>query len=360
MRSWLIELSRDLEGAEAIGALPALAIDNLWVLSSGHIMLLDFAAPGAECRPDLSNDAVPSFLIRVAVAANGAGTTPHSLNVVLRALAEPWVNARWAAAVLQQLSHEPVSLDRWRRAVPIFVCALPAVLSCASALVHDYSVRARFNQPDAALVLLLEKMNPYDELQGAQRTRNLLREYVAGTFRREIDANPDFWNTSRGRSFARHRAGIENYMRWFVPTSVDEIAASRQAAESWFIGERQRELAKLENFPLFGISSSSGLAIARTLIPLAIVALMMAVLGTPFLFRISRQALLDEDGLDAGVGRRVVRAAVTWSPVTLIPLAMWIPLWIPIALLLAGAIYAIVNPERGIQDRIAGTYIAPR
>lgn len=360
VRSWLIELSRDLEGAEAVGALPPLAIDNLWVLSSGHIMLLDFAAPGAERRPDLSNDAVPAFLIRVAVAANGAGTAPHSLNVTLKAMAEPWVNARWAAAVLQQLSQEPVSMDRWRRAVPILVCALPVALSCGSALLHDYSVRARFDQPDAVLVLLLEKMNPYDELQGSQRTRNLLREHVAGTFQREIDANPDFWNTSRGRSFGKHRAGIENYMRWFVPTSADEIAASRQAAESWFIGERQRELAKLDSAPLFGTSGVAELAASRTLMPLAVASLLMSLLASPLLFRISRQALLDEDGLDAGVGRRVLRAAITWSPVALIPFAVWIPVWIPVAMLLVGAIYAVVNPERGIQDRIAGTYIAPR
>jgi len=52
----------------------------------------------------------------------------------------------------------------------------------------------------------------------------------------------------------------------------------------------------------------------------------------------------------------VARASLTWSPLLLVPIDPWLPL----VLLAAGAVYAIASPERSIQDRIAGTFVAPR
>jgi hypothetical protein len=67
-----------------------------------------------------------------------------------------------------------------------------------------------------------------------------------------------------------------------------------------------------------------------------------------------------------------IRAAIAWSPVLALLLASVVSdtfndpavgrALIPISLLvfLAGAAYAMANPARGIQDRLAGTWIVPR
>ena len=40
-----------------------------------------------------------------------------------------------------------------------------------------------------------------------------------------------------------------------------------------------------------------------------------------------------------------------------LPLAAWV---LPPTLLFAGAMYAVAHPGRGIQDRIAGTWLVPK
>lgn len=84
-------------------------------------------------------------------------------------------------------------------------------------------------------------------------------------------------------------------------------------------------------------------------------------------------ALVTDDGQGVSRLRALLRAAVAWSPVVvwlvLLKLAPEIQqssiatallyALVP-ALLIAGAVYAWLHPARGIQDRIAGTWIVPR
>jgi hypothetical protein len=68
----------------------------------------------------------------------------------------------------------------------------------------------------------------------------------------------------------------------------------------------------------------------------------------------------------------LARAVVAWSPVVLAAVALFrfhllddegttlVVSGTALTLMLAGAIAAIVHPSRGLQDRIAGTWIVPR
>ena len=66
----------------------------------------------------------------------------------------------------------------------------------------------------------------------------------------------------------------------------------------------------------------------------------------------------------------LIRTVVAWTPAWLagalllaaragiaLPESVW---FLPPFLLVAGTMYALANPEQGIQDRIAGTYLVPR
>ncbi|HKW02281.1 MAG TPA: hypothetical protein VJN96_20835 [Vicinamibacterales bacterium] len=73
-------------------------------------------------------------------------------------------------------------------------------------------------------------------------------------------------------------------------------------------------------------------------------------------------AVVTPDGKEASRLRAVWRAAVAWSwvPLQLLFVAYGGPLLLIAAAKLVGLFYAADHPERGIQDRLAGTYLVPR
>jgi hypothetical protein len=86
-------------------------------------------------------------------------------------------------------------------------------------------------------------------------------------------------------------------------------------------------------------------------------------------FRITGIDVRRTDGAPAGRGRCLVRALVVWLPV----LGWWIVrgspssggaqvlAWLVSILIMAvGAVDALLHPESGLQDRIAGTRLVPR
>jgi len=354
MTRWLADLSRDFEGAEIAGVLPVLALDRLWLLSNGQVMMLDFRAPGAEGDPGRPDASVPDFLARLA-ATPAARPVPRNVTLVREALAGAWMTTRAAAAILQKLAHSPLELSRLRRSLPILVCALQALVFTGGTWLQESADRARFDRPDAALRLILDEMSPRDTLSGPDEQTKLLRMFVAESFHAELSAGQAFWNSPRGRGFFRYRAAIEHAARWYTPATPEEARAARDAADNYLRAARNK--AGRGYVPR---ASERFWIVARwlllPLVPLALFSFAISFIGSPFLFRVTGLALEDAEGLDAPVARRVARASLTWSPLLLVPIDPWLPL----VLLAAGAVYAIASPERSIQDRIAGTFVAPR
>lgn len=115
--------------------------------------------------------------------------------------------------------------------------------------------------------------------------------------------------------------------------------------------------------------------LVTTLIGVATVAVVDAVVFRGGVMRILGLKLVTPDGRLASPWRVLARTALAWAPVLLLALiTIWgssigsarvsgllLSLTPPcLLLMLVGAIVAIVNPARGIQDRLAGTWIVPR
>jgi RDD family len=97
------------------------------------------------------------------------------------------------------------------------------------------------------------------------------------------------------------------------------------------------------------------------------------VFGSGFTFRPFGAALVNRRGQRISRVRAFIRALIAWSPIvaiaimlksgpditdtTLVPLTAQIAL---LAALAAGAAWSIARPSRGLQDRIAGTWVVPR
>jgi hypothetical protein len=92
-----------------------------------------------------------------------------------------------------------------------------------------------------------------------------------------------------------------------------------------------------------------------------------------FTFRPFGAALVTRDGSQASRFRALLRTIVAWSPILLLcvlvvkgsspqkaAVGQTLLQTLVLAVFIAGAIWAVLHPARGIQDRIAGTWIVPR
>ncbi len=106
---------------------------------------------------------------------------------------------------------------------------------------------------------------------------------------------------------------------------------------------------------------------------MALLALVAALATRGVMLRLLGFEIVTADGRLAPRWRVLARTAIAWSPI-LVPLlatgviegvGAHLPDMIPVfavalAVQCAGAIVAIAQPARGLQDRLAGTWIVPR
>jgi uncharacterized RDD family membrane protein YckC len=87
------------------------------------------------------------------------------------------------------------------------------------------------------------------------------------------------------------------------------------------------------------------------------------------LIRMMGLELVTANGRPASRLRVLARTAITWSPVLFVPFVMRFVARIPPDLdgkpwwmlgMVAGAVVVAIWPARGVQDRIAGTWVVPR
>jgi len=101
----------------------------------------------------------------------------------------------------------------------------------------------------------------------------------------------------------------------------------------------------------------------------AILAVIANVVFRRGLIQMMGLELVTADGRPASRLRMLARTAITWSPVLMVPFVMrflgWNApdltrtLWWMLAMI-AGAVAIAITPARGVQDRIAGTWVVPR
>ena len=97
------------------------------------------------------------------------------------------------------------------------------------------------------------------------------------------------------------------------------------------------------------------------------------VFGNGFTFRPCGASLVNRKGQPISRIRALARAAIVWAPIVAIAVAVkvgpdiddaslgWIVMEVALlAIFIGAAVWAMARPTRGIQDRLAGTWIVPR
>ena len=390
VRVWLGDLARELEAGLRDGSLPALELDRLWVANDGRITLLDWPAPGAERhgesdgpagtadpadpigRPDIDRSAAARFLHLVATAALGAeAVLPLPARRLLDDLSAGWTGTRPNLDVaVASAASGPAEVTRGLRALHLAFQGTPPIgLVLLAWLMTVVLIPQVFstNAPTAiAYVRELEQLARLEAQPDAPGTR-ALRE----AFEIDIAARfPEFLSTGgtsspvqtslpselqalavRIRTKHPHpTADAASRAREMVAPLLARPPDERQRVESQVLAVLPRAAQIL--WALFG-------AMALVLAIGARGGAVMALLGI---------AVVDASGRPAARWRCAARAFAAWLPIFGgVAVGVWGgPAFVngsiggSVAVFFAGGAYAVARPTRGLQDRIAGTWLVPR
>jgi uncharacterized RDD family membrane protein YckC len=366
------------EFADALkeGSLPPLGLDSLWMRADGRTVLLDFEATGVEATSS-SAEATPMELL---AAIAGRVTMPGAVSRDTRLpLSASLLLRRWsheaprsleeAQAQFREATASPERVSRWRRAVPIAMTAVPALLMGLTSLATLPSPEVLILTPEDREVIGL--LTVLQTEVSSPEYRLALETYLAGQHGALL-RNTSLWSSpSQGDKPELRRLASDIAAR-YPSVTAEELARSREII--------QPTLDRLRPPQSLGVASAG----------VIVVNLMAAVISLMFLFcstvssiavpggvatRLIGLAVVTRDGNEIGRGRSLARTLIGWAPILVWlvlfpnPIVMGFGPKSPVPVLaislafgamIAGVVWTIAAADRGLQDRIAGTWVVPR
>jgi eukaryotic-like serine/threonine-protein kinase len=356
-------------------SLPPLGLDRLWMRADGKTVLLDFEAPGVEATSS-SAEATPMELL---AAVAGRVTVPGAVSKDSRLpLSACLLLRRWsheaprsleeAQAQLSETTASPERVSRWRRAVPIAMTAVPALLMGLSSLAVLPNPEVLILTPEHR-----EMIGLLQELRSSPESRVAIETYLAGQYGAVL-RDTSFWSTRirEGGDMPELSRLASDIAARYPSVTAEELARSTETIRP--ILDRVRP------------PQSLGVASARVIV----VNLMAAVMSLMFLFcsivssiavpggtatRMIGLAVVTRDGNEIGRGRSLARTLIAWAPIlgwlvlfpnpTVMGFGPASPLPVlaislAFGAMIAGVVWTIAAADRGLQDRIAGTWVVPR
>ena len=397
VRHWLEDLSREAIAGLDDGLLPPLTPQCVILGADGNVRLLDWPPPGREeaashaaATPDLAG--VQRFLYGIANGAltglefEKAVTAPPETPLPLRARTfllslrdGRFTSGTALLEALDDMAATPPAVSKPRRAAQIAACMagpiLTTIVSAGAILILGNSKTV--DRTLFGLEALLDELKETEEAlakrpdAAVQQKHDDVEVYLAEHMAALIE-RPATWESQAPKVGAhggreRARRAIERH-RVRTPEQVRRA----EATVAPILASQAEGLAKLANARAF-----TGIVIGTlggTFIAVAFFAAIGALItGSGFTFRPFGSALVTGKGKRISRFRGLWRAAVTWSPMVALfysfklgpditsASSLYLALDLAlVAVLAAGAAWAIARPSRGIQDRIAGTWIVPR
>ena len=413
VRPWLADLAEELSAAEGDGTQPALfAADRVWIAGNGRARLLDFPAPlnGVSSEtttafpsgtPDVGH--VQGFLHQLATRAI-AGPPPLyvvSLIADLERAVFPSLSA--VAGRILELQGKLTAVT-WQRRLLLAatVAFIPAWIMVSSPLryLHEYSwVRSH---PDLMFVRLclkplLERSRyeigdvrlnisrgnkPNQIPRTLENLKQQLEVYLAGRYRQEL-ANGSFAEKPGSLLDPNLlRSAAKSVLERHPMCTEEEVAAAESVLTDFLAKARQRATSAAPHEEQILYSHFSVLVIV-----ILVCCISALISRGGFLLRALGMAVVDGNGQEvsrsSGLWRTfmalgvlpamaltavyimvsiiiaVVHLFITPSP-ALSMLRWWMLFALPLVFYALGILWAVLHPERGLQDRLAGTYLVPR
>ncbi len=396
VRFWLFDLAREISAAESDGTLPpVLALDRVWIAGDGRAKLLDFPAPGLATANFHLGGAAPAappspetgrtqrFLGEVAVAslegrpnaiakaaANAAVPLPLHAREFLKIL--PQLSpANAIATAIHPLLKRPTAVTRLRRAAVVAACMVFPLFTAISVIVGMTLLPNSYPAIMELSALLQAREGNYlpKETKGGANvaksadktaTDSQVAIFVASHYRDTI-ANDALWNSAIVLSIIKgdqRRFAEESVARYPAPTK-EEIAAADAALNPWL----QQTLKFTGPNPLFIMTVTM---ITYVCLPAWIAALLFR---GGLVLRLTGVSFVRRDGKRASRLRIFWRALVAWGPFCLgligfmnmlakpdTAMVNGLPFAVNLALFGGLAIVSVALPQRGLPDRLAGTW----
>jgi uncharacterized RDD family membrane protein YckC len=396
VRLWLADLAREIDAGLNDGSIGGLEIDRLWITRNGRAKLLDFRVPGEPIGSTSVSPASPktaqTFLGDVASSALTGHIKGLSIDVVRRSRlglpmsASALLDAldrcgldRWSDVVgrIVALADGPVRVTWQRRAATIVSsAAIPLGLTLISTLGVAIMMPAvlRAIPPEIEELSNLLNTSSVPGTSGGPADRTALELYIAGRFGPMI-SRPQFWADPLTAGYlGRHRRLIERIIADHPNVSPDQLAAATAILSPFLERHAQRQAAFRRDLNPWLMSIGIGTLLFMLT---ALVGILSAWLFRGGLFlRAFDIAVVSKDGTAASRWRASWRGAAAWglailpfwfagAPIDWIGTAVGVGLerglGVAVAVIFAaGAAWAVAHPERGLQDRIAGTYLVLR
>lgn len=387
VRFWLYDLAREIGAASRDGTLPpVLGLDRVWITGDGRAKLLDFPAPGLDPAVQ-SNDSVfqpvnaGAFLSAVAAAAlmgqaetargmANAATIPlplHARHFLDHLPQLPDANA--VAGALKPLLSRLAGVTRWRRVGIVAGClALP--LAGSLAVLVGLTMMEQWSKQNPGLAELQELLQTRTTLNSRwmkdkpHPTDRQFAIFIGGHYR-SIITNDAVWTSVPALTF------IKGEPRHFAEQSVannpapteTELEDADAALEKFRHKTSPYEPMKQPWFPFAMLT-------ATLVIYVGLPALLAALLFRGGLVLLAaRVTFVRKDGQRASRLRVFWRALVAWSPIVLglvlagefkVVFGLLPAMLLAVLFVCALTIGSLALPDRGLPDRLSGTWPVPR
>ena len=397
VRLWLVSLARRLaEQPKVTGPGDGLSIGRIWVSPGDRAVLLPFDAPragpssdahsGCDSSAHMTSAELLSQLARVGLEGGSQEPVepnyeslprplPISARRFLRRLSgKKCGEPRAILDELEAMSRVPSRVTRRHRLQTMSFFAVGVLAIFSTLFTGAFAIvlwRSRYPEmADASTAVhayedaLADSMDPL-----GPETRRAIELYLGQRFA-PVVKDEALWNSDVGNLVALGPSGrerLQNLVAQHDDMNADQFGAASAIAEP-ILAAHSHELMLYLVDPI-AMSVYGG--------AWAIFAILAAgVMRTGAVYRLARIAVVTRAGVEASRLRSLLRSAIAWSPLLLacswapagvfdgelgdLPAMFGLSALISVSVFLAGAVYAIVQPERGIQDRIAGTYLVPR
>ena len=399
VRGWLLDLAEELEAGERDGTQPEhLSLDRVWIDGGDRAKLLEFAAPrdprlaGPELGAEVSTRSLSPRDLLLVVARSGLSGSPvdprsawapapdlpiHARDLLLGLVREGGSIAG-AAAALRELRGRASDVTRARRLAHLALCGILPFAFWVSAIV-TLAILQQSAQAYPGIGPLRRGVQRLEWLREAcpapERSRAAvcdelaaMQTYLAAGYRPLLE-DDIVWESAyvRFRMSARQRELAEQVILGRAAPSVGEAQAAKERLKDWL---RQQQSDK---------TLLSFTTIVTTLVFLLVCAAVLGILSAVAFrgggaLRLLGIAVAGPDGAHASRVRCLWRAVIAWSPLLGIVLAFELmrlagrrPGWavdvveaLGLLIFLGGCVAALVRPARGIQDRLAGTWLVPK
>ncbi len=392
VRHWLADIAREIAAASRDGAAPLLRHDRIWIADDDRARLLDWTPQPREGAPPPESS--PQRFLYGLAAGSLTGTSPpvaaarphdtplpgsaHGLLTSLGAGTAGTLDD--IAGRSEALLRDAAALPRRRRLLQLILCAaIPVVMVVSVFSVIRMQLRARTADPQGfALDSCLNRLGSIDNKREADLTapdreeRELLEIYIASRLREPAEetasyarAFPIVGNLQKDYRIA------ERAIRNHPQPAAEQVARAEPVVARVIEGNTAALEAMNRPLSMVGVL---GLIAGGSLGFVAMLGTIGALLtGSGFTIRGFGAMLVTRQGHPATRWRALVRALITWSPLVIwfvimkfagkaedTTPAVAVSFTLFVGVFLAGALYAWRHPARGIQDRIAGTWIVPR